>query len=81
MLMAVFIMFQGRASAVIGGIAAATGYLNLGLIILVALAARVIVDLFWYRVGASRHVDRVSRRVGPYDRIAGRVEEGIRRQP
>lgn len=81
MLMALFMMFQGRASAVIGGIAAATGYLNLGLIILVALAARVVVDLFWYRVGASRYVDRVGRRIGPYEQIAARAQEGIRHRP
>jgi membrane protein DedA with SNARE-associated domain len=81
MLMAVFIMFQGRASALIGGIAAATGYLNLGLIILVALLARMVVDLFWYRVGATGIADRIGRRAGSYVKYSERVNEGITKRP
>ncbi len=80
-LMAVLIMFQGRASAVIGGIAAATGYLNLGVIILVAMLARMIVDLFWYRVGATGILDRVGRRAAPYRAHSERINEGIQRRP
>jgi membrane protein DedA with SNARE-associated domain len=81
MLMAVFMMMQGRVSAVLGGVVAAAGYLNLGLIILVALAARVIVDLFWYKVGSTGYVDRIGRRIGAYERVADRVQEGIRQKP
>ena len=42
-----FIMLQGRVSALLGGAVAAAGYMDLGLIIMVALVARVIVDVFW----------------------------------
>lgn len=80
-LMAVLIMFQGRASAVIGGIAAATGYLNLGVIILVAMLARMLVDLFWYRVGATGILDRVGRHAAPYRTYSERINEGIQRRP
>ena len=80
-LMAVLIMFQGRASAVIGGIAAATGYLNLGVIILVAMLARMIVDLFWYRVGATGILDRVGRHAAPYRIYSERINENIQRRP
>lgn len=86
MLMAVFIMLQGRASALISGIAAASGYLNLGLIILVALLARAIVDLFWYKVGATGIADRIGRRAGShgrfsYDRFSERINDGLHHRP
>lgn len=81
MLMAVLIMLQGRISAMIGGIAAASGYLNLGLIIMVALLARAVVDLFWYRVGATSLVDRIGRRAGRYEKYAVRMTEGIQNRP
>jgi membrane protein DedA with SNARE-associated domain len=76
-----FIMLQGRVSALLGGAVAAAGYLNLGLIIMVALVARVIVDVFWYRVGATGYIDRVGSRFGAYERVAGRVQEGIHARP
>jgi membrane protein DedA with SNARE-associated domain len=86
MLMAVFIMVQGRASALIGGIAAASGYLNLGLIILVALLARAMVDLFWYKVGATGIADRIGRRARSYERFsyepfAKRVNDELHQRP
>jgi membrane protein DedA with SNARE-associated domain len=86
MLMAVFIMIQGRASALIGGIAAASGYLNLGLIILVALLARAMVDLFWYKVGATGIADRIGRRAGSYERFsferfADRINDELHQRP
>jgi len=80
-LMAVLIMFQGRASAVVGGIAAATGYLNLGLIILVAMLARIFVDLFWYKVGTTGILDRVGRHAAPYRAYSERINDGILRRP
>ena len=80
-LMAVLIMFQGRASAVIGGIAAATGYLNLGVIILVAMLARMIVDLYCYREGATGILDRVGRHAAPYRIYSERINENIQRRP
>jgi membrane protein DedA with SNARE-associated domain len=80
-LMAVLIMFQGRASAVIGGIAAATGYLNLGVIILVAMLARMIVDLFWYKVGTTGIIDRLGRHAAPYRTYSERINDGIQRRP
>jgi membrane protein DedA with SNARE-associated domain len=81
LLMAGFIMMQGRISALLSGAVAAAGYMNLGLIVLVALMARVFVDVFWYRVGASGHIDRIGRRFGPYERVADRVQQGIHAQP
>jgi len=81
MLMAMFLMLQGRPSALVGGIAAAAGYLNLGLIILVAVVARVFVDLFWYRVGATGYIDRLGSRIGGYEEMAGRVQDGINQRP
>jgi membrane protein DedA with SNARE-associated domain len=81
MLMAFFLMIQGRASALIGGIAAATGSLNLGLIILVALAARAIVDLFWYRVGTTGLINRISGRGSSSDRFVGSVNEELNNRP
>jgi len=77
-----FIMLQGRVSALLGGAVVATGgYMNLGLMIVVALFARMIVDVFWYRVGATGYIDRVGRRFSVYERVADRVEEGIHSQP
>ncbi len=81
LLVAGFMMLQGRVSALLSGAAAAAGTMNLGLIILVALSARVIVDVFWYRVGATGYIDRIGRRFGPYERVADRVQEGIHAQP
>lgn len=76
-----FIMLQGRISALLGGAVAAAGYMNLGLIIMVALVARVVVDVFWYRVGATGYIDRIGGRFGAYERVAGRVHEGIHASP
>ena len=81
MLVAFFMLFQGRMSAVFGGVAAAAGYLNLLPIILVALLARLIVDLFWYHVGSTGQIDRIGHRFGFYRSIAGHVEEGVQLQP
>lgn len=81
MLVAFFMLFQGRMSAVFGGVAAAAGYLNLLPIILVALLARLIVDLFWYNVGSTGQIDRLGHRFGFYRSIAGHVEEGVQMQP
>lgn len=81
LLVAGFMMLQGRVSALLSGAVAAAGMMNLGLIILVALSARVIVDVFWYRVGATGYIDRIGRRFGPYERVADRVQEGIHAQP
>jgi membrane protein DedA with SNARE-associated domain len=81
MLVAFFMLFQGRMSAVFGGVAAAAGYLHLLPIILVALLARLIVDLFWYNVGSTGQIDRIAGRFGFYRSIAGHVEEGIQLQP
>lgn len=76
-----FMMLQGRVSALLSGAVAAAGYMNLGLIIMVALVARVIVDIFWYRVGATGYIDRVGRRFSTYERVADRVQQGIHAQP
>lgn len=81
MLVAFFMLFQGRMSAVFGGVAAAAGYLNLLPIILVALLARLFVDLFWYNVGSTGQIDRIGHRFGFYRSIAGHVEEGVQMQP
>lgn len=81
MIIAFFMLFQGRVSAVLGGIAAAAGYLNLFPIILVALLARLFVDLFWYNVGTTGQIDRIGHRLGAYRRVAARVEEGIQQRP
>lgn len=81
MLVAFFMLFQGRMSAVFGGVAAATGYLNLLPIILVALLARLFVDLFWYNVGSTGQINRIGHRFGFYRSIAGHVEEGVQLQP
>lgn len=81
LLVAGFIMLQGRVSALLSGAVAAASTMNLGLIVLVALVARVFVDVFWYRVGATGYIDRVGRRFGPYERVANRVQEGIHARP
>lgn len=81
MLMALFMMLQGRASALLGGVAASAGYLNLGLIILVALLARIFVDVFWYGVGSTGVVNKFGRRVGPYERLVTKVEDNMRQRP
>lgn len=81
LLVAGFMMMQGRVSALLSGAMAAAGYMNLGLIVMVALMARAFVDVFWYRVGATGYIDRVGRRFGPYDRVANRVQEGMHAKP
>lgn len=81
MLVAFFMLFQGRVSAVLGGVAAAAGYLNLLPIILVALLARLIVDLFWYNVGSTGQINRIGQRFSSYRKVADRVESGIQRRP
>lgn len=81
MLVAFFMLFQGRISAVLGGIAVAAGYLNLLPIILVALLARLFVDLFWYNVGSTGQINRVGQRFSAYQKVADRVESGIQRRP
>ena len=81
MLMAMLIMIQGRSSAIIGGIAAAAGYLDFGLVILVAIGARLIVDLFWYRIGFTGLIDKVGRIAAPYRKYSGQVNDNIYRRP
>ena len=76
-----FIMLQGRVSALLGGAVAAAGAMDLGLMIIVALVARVIVDVFWYRVGATGYIDRIGSRFGAYERVAERVQTGIHARP
>ena len=80
-LMAGALIVQGRTSAFFGGIAAAAGYLNLGLIILVAISARVLVDIVWYRIGATGYVDRFGRRFSAYERISNSVHDGVSTRP
>jgi membrane protein DedA with SNARE-associated domain len=74
-------MFQGRATALFGGIAAAAGYFPLLSILLVALAARIIVDLFWYNVGSSGRIDRFGNRFKSYERMADQIHEQMRDKP
>ena len=81
MLMAVLMMVQGRLSALVGGIAAASGYLNLGLIILVALAARAAVDVFWYRVGSTSLIDRIGHHTSRYEKYSTQITDGITNRP
>ena len=81
MLVGVSMMFQGRATALFGGIAAAAGYFPLIPILLVALGARIIVDLFWYNVGSSGQIDRFGRRFGSYEQMAGQIQEQMRDKP
>ena len=76
-----FIMLQGRVSALLGGAVAAAGTMNLGLIIMVALVARVIVDVFWYRIGATGYIDRIGNRFSAYEKVSERVQEGIHARP
>lgn len=80
-LLALFIVIQGRISAVISGIAAAAGYLNLGPIIVIALLVRILVDVFWYRIGATGHIGRLGGRFNLYNKIAGPVEESMAAKP
>ena len=80
-LMAIFIVLQGRFSAVVSGVAAAAGYLNLGPIILIALLVRIIVDIAWYRLGSSGHVDRIGKRTGLYKYIADPMHEDLNARP
>ncbi len=79
--MAIFILLQGRLSAVGSGAAAAAGYLNLGPFILIALLIRVIVDIIWYRLGSSGHVDRIFKGTGLYKAIAGPLDGDLRDRP
>ena len=81
MLVGVSMMFQGRATALFGGIAAAAGYFPLIPILLVALGARIIVDLFWYNVGSSGQIDRFGRRFGSYEQMAGQIQDQMRDKP
>jgi membrane protein DedA with SNARE-associated domain len=76
-----FIMLQGRVSALLGGAVVAAGTMNMGLMIMVALMARIIVDVFWYRVGATGYIDRIGSHFGAYERVAGRVQQGIHARP
>ncbi len=80
-LMAIFILLQGRLSAVVSGVAAAAGYLNLGPIILIALLIRIIVDLAWYRLGTTGHIDRIGRHMGLYRYIAEPVRADLKARP
>lgn len=81
MLVALFMMFQGRVSAIFSGIAAATGHIHLIPIIIVAMMARVIVDLFWYNIGSTGQIDRVGGRFEIYKRIGEPLQEQIRTTP
>ena len=80
-LMALLIMIQGRSSALIGGIAAAAGALNLGWLILVAVLARLVVDLFWWRLGMTGLMDKLGRFAAPYRRHSVKLNESIQRRP
>ena len=71
MLVGFFMLFQGRITAVFGGIAAAAGYFPLVPILLVALLARLIVDLFWYNIGSSGQIDRLSNRFDSFESTDG----------
>jgi membrane-associated protein len=81
MLVGVFMMFQGRATALFGGIAAAAGYFPLIPILLVALGARIIVDLFWYNVGSRGKIDRFGRRFESVGRMTEQIQEQMRDKP
>lgn len=81
MLVAIFMMLQGRVSAVFSGIAVAAGQINLVPIIFIALAARLFVDLFWYNVGTTGRLDRLGRRFNAYSQLADRVNDGVREKP
>lgn len=81
MLMALFVMVQGRSAAVISGIAAAAGSLDFGLVILVAVLARVATDLLWYGLGATGIINRLAGRIGFAERLVNRIQEGVSEQP
>jgi membrane protein DedA with SNARE-associated domain len=81
LLVATFMMMQGRVSALLSGAVAAASTMDLGLLVLVALIARIIVDVFWYRVGATGYIDRIGNRFGAYERVAERVQTGMRARP
>lgn len=81
MLVGVFMMFQGRITALFGGVAAAAGYFPLVPILLVALLARAVVDLFWYNVGSRGQVDRLGRRFASFERLTDQVNEQMRDKP
>jgi len=81
MVMGLLIMLQGRISAVVSGIAAAAGYLNLGLIIIVAILARVVVDFFWYKLGSLGLLGRLGLRANTVQRITDKVTEDLNRNP
>lgn len=80
-LVGIFMLVQGRASALLGGIAAAAGSIQLVPIIAIALLTRIIVDLFWYNIGSSGQIDRVGRRFGGYNRMADQVQGRIQEKP
>lgn len=80
-LLAFFMILQGRPSAVFSGIVASAGTLNLALVLVVIMAARVVVDLFWYTVGATGWVDRLGGRVALVARAAGHLEAEMARKP
>jgi undecaprenyl-diphosphatase len=81
MLVGVSMMFQGRITALFGGIAAAAGYFPLIPILLVALGARLIVDLFWYNVGSRGQIDRFGRRFERIGRMTEQVQDQMRDKP
>lgn len=81
MLVGFFMIVQGRATALFGGIAAAAGYFPLVPIILVALTARIIVDLFWYNIGSNGRIDRFGRRFGSYQLLTTEITEQISKKP
>jgi len=81
MLVGFFMMIQGRATAIFGGIAAAAGYFPLIPILLVALTARTVVDLFWYNLGSSGQIDRFGSRFGSYETITAQVNEQMIDKP
>jgi membrane protein DedA with SNARE-associated domain len=81
MLMAFFVMVQGRSAAVFSGIAAATGTLDFGLVILVAVVARVGGDLIWYQLGATGAINRLAGRIAFFGRLVNRVQAGVNDRP
>lgn len=81
MLMALFVMVQGRSAAVISGIAAAAGSLDFGLVILVAVLARVATDLLWYGLGATGIIGRLARRIAFVERLVNRIQDGVNERP
>lgn len=81
MLMAFFVMLQGRPSAVLSGIAAAGGYMNLWVVVAVALMARVGTDFFWYGLGSAGQVERLGRRAAVLGPALDQAQQRIRHQP